>query len=319
MRPYLEYVDRILFFLSPELRQKFIRSRLVKWIIVVWLLKNIPLLIILIRKIKLLGLLTLMHFLSSSIAIAQNPLQSGNYWYEKRAENYQGLIASSINIDKAISYYYQASQYDSLRVESKTGLLASLYYKYKYVPGSRSSKEEITNQAKGIAEEILLLDTNNGPALYWSALALGIWVESHGIVAGATNGIASKLKNVSETLLTIEPGYREGGAYRLLGVLNLYTPRIPFLLPWPSRKGAISYFEKATQLYPDHPGNYLGLAKCYLLDNKENLAIPLLQIIIQSTPRKEFIVEDLQLKDEAQKIYRDLNMNFSQIIKTERK
>ena len=131
--------------------------------------------------------------------------------------------------------------------------------------------------------------------------------------------MASKIKTIGESLLEIDPDYRNGGAYRLLGALNLYTPRIPLFLAWPSQKKAAFLFKKASELYPDHPGNYLALAKCYLHIGQNRLALPLLKKVIQSTARKEFLIEDLRLNLEAQEMYFKLSPMISNNIKTLKK
>ena len=101
--------------------------------------------------------------------------------------------------------------------------------------------------------------------------------------------------------LKLDPSVDEGGALRLLSRLNATLPKVPFVSGWVDRKKVLPLAERAYQLAPEHPGNQLILVLA-LIDrapSRRPEAEKLLQEVADLTPRSEFYVEDLQIRQQA--------------------
>ena len=46
------------------------------------------------------------------------------------------------------------------------------------------------------------------------------------------------MKTHSEKIIELDPDYKDGGGYFMLGVVHLRTPYVPFFLSWPDKDEA---------------------------------------------------------------------------------
>jgi hypothetical protein len=136
---------------------------------------------------------------------------------------------------------------------------------------------------------------------FWAALAWGSWSRTAGLLSVVREGVADRLHRYARVSLALEPGYEDGGAYRLLGRLHATLPRVPFLSGWVDRERAIPLVERAYAIAPQHPGNrlLLGLTLLDLAPQRRSEALELLDQVEGLTPRPGMRVEDLTLRREA--------------------
>jgi tetratricopeptide (TPR) repeat protein len=136
---------------------------------------------------------------------------------------------------------------------------------------------------------------------FWTAIAWGSWSRTTGLLAAVREGVANRIHRYARIALALEPGYDDGGAYRLLGRLHATLPRVPFISGWVDRERAIPLLESGYTLAPWHPGNRLLLALT-LLDlapGRRDEALALLRQAAATDPRATRLVEDRAIIAEA--------------------
>jgi tetratricopeptide (TPR) repeat protein len=140
---------------------------------------------------------------------------------------------------------------------------------------------------------------------FWSAIDWGAWSRTVGLLEAVRQGVANRLHRYTLVALTLEPGYDDGGALRLLGRLHAELPRVPFVSGWVDRQQALPLIERAYELAPEHPGNRLLLALT-LLDlapARRGEALALLEQLKELTPRPHMRVEDLVMRAQAREVW----------------
>jgi hypothetical protein len=215
-------------------------------------------------------------------------------------------------------------------LEVRWKLVRSLHFAGTFTARDEDAKRQAFERAAGIADEGLdwlaervgdgaSLD-ELGPALlrarldaaglsardvarlhFWSALSWGAWSRTVGLLSAVRQGVAGRLHRYASVALALEPGYDEGGPYRLLGRLHARLPRVPFLSGWVERERAIPLLEAGYALAPENPGNQLLLAVTLLelAPERRSEAIALLDAVADLDPRPEMRIEDLAMRDEA--------------------
>jgi hypothetical protein len=77
----------------------------------------------------------------------------------------------------------------------------------------------------------------------------------------ALNDVAGKCAKYSELLVRINPAYRDGAGFRLLGRLHTVVPKVPFFTNWINREYGIELLRKAVATSTDDLRNDLFLAE----------------------------------------------------------
>ena len=110
------------------------------------------------------------------------------------------------------------------------------------------------------------------------------------------------MKEQSERIIKLDSGYKNGGGYFMLGAVHLKSPYIPFLLSWPDKNKAVKYLQLAvdTQEATFVQKKYLAHA-LYKTGLKEK-AINILNEVINSSPSKDDIIEDLNDINKAKEL-----------------
>ncbi|MGH0036610.1 MAG: hypothetical protein ACQGVK_16420 [Myxococcota bacterium] len=136
---------------------------------------------------------------------------------------------------------------------------------------------------------------------FWAAIHWGAWSRTVGLVSAVRRGVASRLHRYTTLAVSLEPGYEEGGALRLLGRLHSELPRVPFLTGWVDRDRAIPLLARALELAPQHPGNRLlmGLTLLDLEPERSREAWELIGEVARGEPRPSMRIEDLALRRAA--------------------
>lgn len=251
---------------------------------------------------------------------AAEALVAGEAHYARRSENARGGIAQPFHIDGAIAEYRRALALDPRLFEARLSLMRAFFFRTGFCgPMDAVDEMRMYDEAKKLAEEtVALLDADTGrrkarvqvdaaravapaaEAYLWAAVSWGQWAVFHRIAAG-WQGAPKRIRDLAETVLSIEPDTAQAGAYVILGRLHCEAPRIPMLTGWISREKGIAYMRQGLARAPDNPALAYFLADALLTWDpaRRDEARALLQRCLGSTPRPGFLVEDAHYAEEA--------------------
>ncbi|MBH08986.1 MAG: hypothetical protein CMG74_01310 [Candidatus Marinimicrobia bacterium] len=245
---------------------------------------------------------TYIFLLFFSFSVAQSDMESGIAAYNNRAEGSNGAIAKSQPINLAIRYFEKAAKIPENELNANIYLLQSYYFKGKYVLEDENTKKEIFNKGKILAEKLIKKYPNSGALRYWYLVNLGSWAEVYGIISAAREGVADIMRTESLKIIELDPNYQNGGGYFMLGAVHYKSPRIPFLLSWPSNDEAIKYLNIAFETGHNTPNQTVYLAQALKKDGLEKKARDLLMIFVNTPLLPEYLVEDAEQKELAKKL-----------------
>jgi tetratricopeptide (TPR) repeat protein len=236
----------------------------------------------------LISALLVLTLVKTASAVSYETL--GNQWYAKRAEGAEGTAAKPKPISLAIAYYEKAFE-SSPTEELTTSLLKSYYFKGSFVPMKLDEQKLIFSKGKSLGDEMMKQYPASVGVKYWYAAILGKWAKTYGAIPAAKEGLADKMKSLGEQVIKMNPSYNDAGGYEVLGLVHLYSPRIPFLLTWPSDDIAFINLKKAAQVAPTAANN-LCLAQALVKAGNKILAISLLEKTLLIAPREDKLIED---------------------------
>jgi tetratricopeptide (TPR) repeat protein len=256
----------------------------------------------------------------------------GDSAWDRRAEGEQEGRPLPEAVLGAVRSYERALATRPESLEARWKLLRALHFAGDFVPQSQAKKLEIFERARSASEqgleglsdrisprkklEELEIETLIGlleatgtsrqavaRLYFWSAINWGAWSREAGLLSAVRKGVANRLHRYTLIAIALEPGYDEGGAFRLLGRLHAELPRVPFLSGWVEQKEALPLLERAYALAPDNPGNrlLLGLTLLDLAPERRAEALELLQQVGQLVPRPSMRIEDISMREEARK------------------
>ena len=140
----------------------------------------------------------------------------------------------------------------------------------------------------------------------WYLANFSKYGESLGIVSSAKNGLADKVKLYTEKLIALNPKFNDGAGYKILGVINYKVPHIPLIISWPSKIKAEEYLKKALAINSKSISNLYYYAE-FLSEVKRNEeAKIILKMVVDTTPRKINLIEDLYDITQAKKLLKKL-------------
>ena len=114
------------------------------------------------------------------------------------------------------------------------------------------------------------------------------------------------MKLHSEKIIELDPEYRNGGGYFMLGAVHYKSPYIPFLLSWPDNDEAIKYLQLAVETGKAEMNQKNYLAQAFDKDGQHEKARKLLTEVINTNPNPANLVEDLDDIEEARQLLEDL-------------
>ena len=132
---------------------------------------------------------------------------------------------------------------------------------------------------------------------YWYALNVGLLADvdrSYGL--DAVGEMEAALKRAIE----LDERYDLGGPLRVLGILHLRTPLPPASIGSP-RKG-LKLLQRAVELFPDYPENYLYLAEALRDNNRVEEAKAALRKVLDAEPWPDRQSESQEWKTRARKL-----------------
>jgi tetratricopeptide (TPR) repeat protein len=137
---------------------------------------------------------------------------------------------------------------------------------------------------------------------YWYAINVGLLADvdrSYGLDA------AGEMETELKQAIEIDERYDLGGPLRVLGILYLRTPAPPVSIGSP-RKGLRS-LQRAVELFPDYPENYLYLGEALRENGRTDEAKAALGKVMAAPPSPDRQFESAQWKAEAQKLLHSLS------------
>jgi len=258
------------------------------------------------RLQMLIRFILLFFCLSMMIASAKADIHKGVEWYQKRQEGSNGILASVENINKAIKQFSSALLTPKSEKDAALYLLKSYYYKAEFAIQNKDNKKQIFNKAKAIGEKYIEKYPNLPEFRYWYLVNLGSWAQVYGILTAAREGVSELIKMHSEKIIELDPTYRNGGGYFMLGAVHYKSPYIPFLLSWPDNDEAIKYLQLAVATGKAEMNQKNYLAQALKKNGQYKKARKLLTEVINMAPNPAYLVEDLDDIEEAHQLLEDL-------------
>ena len=219
-------------------------------------------------------------------------LSQGIEFYNKRAIGAVGIKAKPENINKAIQIFEKLLQEGTNKENVTVWLLKSYYYKGTYAVQETSQKKAVYNKGKALSVEALQQYPTNAKVHFWYIANLGKWAEVYGKIAAVREGVADILKKEAQAVIKYDPKYMDGGGYRIMGILHLEVPYIPFIMTWPDNEEGLEYVQKAYKYKPSLLENKRYLAKALIATKQKDKAKEVLKVAVTLKPRATNIVED---------------------------
>jgi tetratricopeptide (TPR) repeat protein len=242
--------------------------------------------------------------------------------FSKRSDGAVNGVADKREIDDAIAAYRRAVAASPQDLDTLAKLLRALHFRGAYTGLDDEGKKAVFEEgrdlgqravdaleaqaknAKGLSRVEFLRLRKGTPALYlWTAGHWGEWGLVRGKFAAARSGVASKLRDLSQTVIDLDPSFEGAAGYRLLGRLHAEAPKIIFITGWVSKEKALQFLRRAYQTAPDHPVTLFFLAEA-ILDHdpaKKDEALALLEKCASATPRSDTVLEDSRYAQLAKK------------------
>ena len=200
--------------------------------------------------------------------------------YARRAEGRRGAVAEKGEIGEAIAGYTLGAARDPGDAAARWKLARALYFlggytgldekgqRDAFARGKTAGEEAIgilrrrvsADRASGSLASLLRGDPDGSAALFWSAVDWGQWGLVTGKMEAARQGVASRVRDYCLALIELDPGFEEGGGYRILGRLHDRAPRIPFVTGWVSRDEGVRYLKLAASAAPENLVNFTPAA-----------------------------------------------------------
>ena len=247
--------------------------------------------------------------------------------YSRRSIGAIDEVAQPQTVEAAIEIYRKALSLEPRNIEILAKLMRALHFRGAYTGSTLEEKKAIfdegrqlgqaavdrleaeARQKRGMSRIEALRLVKGAPALYlWTAGHWGEWAMTRGKFAAARSGAASRVRDLSQTVIEIDPLFEDAAGYRILGRLHAEAPSIVFITGWVSREKALLYLRRAHQIAPSHPTNSYFLAEA-LLDHEpaqRDEALALLEQCAALTPRPDFLLEDARYARVARKLLDDL-------------
>ena len=254
----------------------------------------------------LIRFLLIIFCLSMMIASAKAGIKEGIEFYQNRQDGSNGTLASTENINKAIEQFSSVLLTPEFEKDAALYLLKSYYYKAEFAVKDKKEKKHVFNEGKALGEKYIEKYPDSPEFRYWYLVNLGSWAQVYGILAAAREGVSDLMRTHSEKIIELDPKFRNGGGYFMLGAVHYKSPYIPFLLSWPDNGEAIKFLQLAVNTGKAEMNQKNYLAQAVSKDGQHEKAKILLTEVINTEPDPANLVEDLDDIEEARQLLKDL-------------
>ncbi len=254
-------------------------------------------------------------------------IAAGDAHYARRAEGGTGGTALPFHTEGAIVEYRRALALDPRSLEARVGLMRAIFFrtgfcgpmedrdKVRLLDEAKKAAEQAVAQLEGAARRREGRDDPERPAgeglpaapaprvadvYLWAAVSWGQWAVRHRLSA-AWQGAPKRIQDLAEAVLAIDPGTAQLGAYIILGRLHCEAPRVPGITGWVSCKKGLAFLRQGLAGAPDNQALVYFLADALLRRDRSGReeARALLERCAESTPRKDWLVEDRHYAEQA--------------------
>lgn len=164
-----------------------------------------------------------------------------------------------------------------------------------------AARKEAAQRGMALAKRARELQADRVEGHYWYAINVGMLADAdHAYGLSAVD----EIKSVMERAREIDERFDFAGPLRVLGVLLLRTPGPPLSVGSP-RKG-LRLLERAAELFPEYPENFLYLAEALRDNHRAEEAKVALAKVIDSKPWPDRQLESSQWKADAEKLRQKL-------------
>jgi tetratricopeptide (TPR) repeat protein len=230
----------------------------------------------------------------------------GKLFYENREQGRDELVASTKSIDEAIRILAIEVGENPESKEAVEYLLKSYYYRAEYATSNIDEKKSFFDKGKALGLDYISKYPETIEFRYWYLANLGGWAKVYGILTAAREGVADQMKIHAEKIIEMDPSYKNGGGYYLLGAVHYKSPYIPFLLSWPDNDDAIKFLTLAVEMGNAEFAQLNYLAQALHKEGQVDKAKELLNKVINSEPDFENLIEDLNYIQEAKDLLKDM-------------
>lgn len=163
--------------------------------------------------------------------------------------------------------------------------------------------ERATAARRGIvlARRARELNPANAAGHYWYAVNTGLLADvdhSYGLDA------VGEMQKALDRAIALDDGYDYAGPLRLLAILHLRAPPPPTSIGSPRK--ALRLLQRAVQLFPDYPENYLYLAEAWRDTDRMDEAREALTKVLIAPPWPDRQGETAGWQTQARKLRREL-------------
>lgn len=261
-----------------------------------------------------------------ALARAESPADAvarGDAAWERRATDHQGGKAAPGPIGEAVAAYGEAVKADPTSLEAHWKLMRALWFQGDYATAGDEAKKAVFARGREVGDAafaLLAARARRGPngaarledmkpaeaaaalaaipeakaVYFWAAVDWGLWGEVFGKLAAARQGVATRIRKYTETVIALDERFEQAGGHRVLGRLHARAPSIIFVTGWIDRDKAIAELRRAVALAPDYLYNRIYLAEA-LAEHRPEARVELrtlLEDLVRRSPDPSVLVED---------------------------
>lgn len=212
--------------------------------------------------------------------------------FEKRGTGAKDWHAQSKYIDLTIKHLEKSIKCKEYRIESAHLLMRSYHFKSMFTDISVEEKKDFFNKAKVLGDSMMKKYPMDPEIKLWWVINSGKWIEYHGILRAAYEGIGPKLKRTCEDVIEIDSTLVDGVGLRILGTIYYKAPYLPFFLTWPNKKQGLRMSYRALKIGPNNIGNLMFLGRLLFFEEEYEKSRKYLEKCLAQKPREEYLFID---------------------------
>lgn len=248
-------------------------------------------------------------------------LDEGDLHFGRRSIGAIDDVASPLEVDAAIDLYKRSLALAPRNIDALARLMRAMHFRGAYTGAGLDERKRIFDEGRRLGQEAVdrlekearvsglsrieaLRMVKGAPALYlWTAGHWGEWGLARGKFSAARSGVASRVRDLAQTVIDLDPSFEDAAGYRILGRLHSEAPKIPFITGWVSHEKGLEYLRRASHAAPSHPGTCHFLAEAILdhEEKKRDEARGVLEQCAALVPRPDNLLEDSRYVEAARK------------------